>query len=175
MKKNIIAASLFSLLTLTGSTVASTGDIQFNGVVTSTTCDVKPSVGGAVNNLIQLGTVAPSAQGSLVNFSLKPDISQNGCSALTSTNVVTISWTGTFNANGLAAQSGAATDAWTEIKHTNATGAATTINATSLSSSIAGDKFIESSGQGALFTAQLNGGSKPGDYQAAAAYMIAYN
>ncbi|MBC6504654.1 fimbrial protein PefA [Citrobacter freundii] len=175
MKKQLLALSALTLALMYGSAMAAHGDVQFTGVVTNTTCDVNPGVGGAVNNLVQLGTAAPGGQGSIVNFSLKPDMTQAGCTGLTGANTVTITWNGPFDANGLTAQSGAATDAWTEITHTNATGTAVTIDATSLSSSISGDEFIANGGDGATFTAQLNAGNNPGDYVSAAAYIVAYN
>ncbi|ECC9924305.1 fimbrial protein PefA [Salmonella enterica subsp. enterica] len=174
MKKNLLAVSALALAVMSGSALAASGDVQFIGVVTDTTCDVNPGVNGSVSNLVQLGTAETGNTGPLVNFSLKPDMTQSGCQGLTNTNAVTIGWAGPFDANGLTAQSGTATDAWTEIKHTNAT-VLTTITASSLSSVMTGDVFIANGGQGATFTAQLNGGATAGDYQSAAAYVVAYN
>lgn len=174
MKKQLLAVSALALAVMSGSALAANGDVQFLGVVTDTTCDVNPGVNGAVNNVVQLGTATTNGKAGLVNFSLKPDMTQAGCQGLTDTNKVTIGWTGSFDSNGLKAQSGAAKDAWTEIKAINAT-TPVTITASSLSSEIAGDVFIANNGQGATFTAELNGGTMPGDYQGAAAYVVAYN
>lgn len=174
MKKNLLAVSALTLAVMSGSALAASGDVQFLGVVTDTTCDVNPGVNGAVSNVVQLGTAPTNGQAGIVNFSLKPDMSQAGCTGLTAANKVTIGWTGQFDSNGLKAQSGAAKDAWTEIKAINAT-TPVTITAATLSSEIAGDQFIANGGEGATFTAQLNGGTMAGDYQGAAAYVVAYN
>ncbi|EGB2808526.1 fimbrial protein PefA [Salmonella enterica] len=174
MKKNLLAVSALALAVMSGSALAASGDVQFLGVVTDTTCDVNPGVNGAVNSVVQLGTAPTNDKGSIVNFSLKPDMSQTGCQNLAAGNTVTIGWTGPFDGNGLKAQSGAADDAWTEIKTTNAT-VDKTINTTNLSADIAGDQFIANNGQGMTFSAQLNGVTKAGDYKSAAAYVVAYN
>lgn len=173
MKKNLLAVSALALAVMSGSALAASGDVQFLGVVTDTTCDVNPGVNGAVNSVVQLGTAPINDKGGTVDFSLKPDMSQAGCQNLTNASTVTIGWTGPFDGNGLKLQSGAATGAWTEIKTTNAT-ANQTINTTNLSADIAGDVFIANGGEGMKFTAQLNGGATAGDYHSAAAYVVAY-
>lgn len=174
MKKNLLAVSALALAVMSGSALAASGDVQFLGVVTDTTCDVNPGVNGAVNSVVQLGTASTNGKGSIVNFSLKPDMSQTGCQNLATGNTVTIGWTGPFDGNGLKAQSGVADDAWTEIKTTNAT-VDKTINTTNLSAEIAGVQFIANNGQGMTFSARLNGVTKTGDYQSAAAYVVGYN
>lgn len=171
MKKNLLAVSALALAVMSGSALAANGEVQFLGVVTDTTCDLKPETGGAVNNLVQLGTVAKSTAGNVVNFALKADPAAPGCAALTGK--ATIGWTGPFSVTGLKAQSGLATDAWTKIDTVNAqTTAAQNINSTHLSSDFDAAKLTT---DGAQFTAQLNGGTIVGDYQSAAAFVVAYN
>ncbi|HII3146300.1 TPA: fimbrial protein PefA [Citrobacter braakii] len=171
MKKNLLAVSALALAVMSGSALAANGEVQFLGVVTDTTCDLKPEVGGTVNNLVQLGTVAKSTAGTVVNFALKADAAQAGCAALTGK--ATIGWAGPFSNNGLKAQSGLATDAWTKIDTVNAdTTPAQNINSTHLSSLFDATKLTS---DGAKFTAQLNGGLIAGNYQSAAAFVVAYN
>lgn len=42
MKKNLLAVSALALAVMSGSALAASGDVQFLGVVTDTTCDVNP-------------------------------------------------------------------------------------------------------------------------------------
>lgn len=172
MKKNLLAVSALALAVMSGSALAANGEVQFLGVVTDTTCDLKPESGGTVNNLVQLGTVAKSTAGTVVNFALKADAAQAGCAALTGK--ATIGWAGPFSNTGLKAQSGLATDAWTKIDTVNADGAqaAQNINSTHLSSDFDATQLTTA---GAQFTAQLQGGNIVGDYQSAAAFVVAYN
>lgn len=171
MKKNLLAVSALALAVMSGSALAANGEVQFLGVVTDTTCDLKPETGGAVNNLVQLGTVAKGTAGTVVNFALKADPAAPGCATLTGK--ATIGWAGPFSATGLKAQSGLATDAWTKIDTVNAdTTAVQNINSTHLSSQFDATQLTVT---GAQFTAQLNGGAIVGDYQSAAAFVVAYN
>ncbi|MEG2398562.1 MAG: fimbrial protein [Citrobacter sp.] len=172
MKKNLLAVSALALAVMSGSALAANGEVQFLGVVTDTTCDLKPEAGGTVNNLVQLGTVAKNTAGPVVNFALKADATQAGCAALTGK--ATIGWSGPFSTTGLKAQSGVASDAWTKIDTVNADGAQVVqnINSTHLSSDFKADLLTI---DGAKFTAQLNGGGTAGDYQSAAAFVVAYN
>ncbi|MEG0867320.1 MAG: fimbrial protein [Hafnia sp.] len=172
MKKNLLAVSALALAVMSGSALAANGEVQFLGVVTDTTCDLKPESGGSVNNLVQLGTVAKNTAGTVVNFALKADAAQPGCAGLTGKKA-TIGWAGPFSNTGLKAQSGLAADAWTKIDTVNAqTTPAQNINSTHLSSDFDADLLTTA---GAQFTAQLNGGSDVGDYQSAAAFVVAYN
>lgn len=171
MKKNLLTVSALALAMMSGSVLAANGEVQFLGVVTDTTCNLKSEIGGAVSNLVQLGTVAKSTAGTAVNFALKADAAQSGCSSLAGK--ATIGWAGPFSTTGLKAQSGLATDAWTKIDTVNAqTTAVQNINSTHLSSDFDATKLTT---DGAQFTAQLNGGNITGDYRSAAAFVVAYN
>lgn len=171
MKKNFLAVSALALVVMSGSALAANGEVQFSGVVTDTTCELKPEVNGSVNNLLQLGTAAKGQVGPVVNFALKADAAQAGCNAMVGT--ATITWTGPFSTTGLKAQSGVATDAWTKIETVNAKPTAIQgINSGHLSSDFDATKLTT---DGAKFTAQLQGGNIVGDYQSAAGFVVAYN
>ncbi|WP_336285297.1 fimbrial protein PefA [Citrobacter arsenatis] len=171
MKKNLLAVSALALAVMSGSAMAANGEVQFLGVVTDVTCDLIPETGGAVNNLVQLGTVAKNTAGTAVDFTLKADGNQAGCQGLTGK--ATIGWAGPFSTTGLKAQSGLATDAWTKISTVNAdTTAVQDITSSKLSTQF--DATLLTS-DGAKFKAQLNGGAIVGDYQSAAAFVVAYN
>ncbi|MGS0639263.1 fimbrial protein [Citrobacter sp. VF227] len=171
MKKYLLAVSALALAVMSGSAMAASGEVQFLGVVTDVTCDLKPEVGGAVNNLVQLGTASTGGAGNEVGFTLKADGTQAGCQNLTGN--VTIGWSGPFDANGLKAQSGLASDAWTRIYAVNAvTTPLQDINSGTLSTDFDATKLTT---DGAQFNAYLNGGGIVGDYQSAAAFVVAYN
>lgn len=174
--KKLLVVSALAVAAVSGAAHAANGEVQFLGVVTNVTCDIKPVTGGGtVSDLVQLGTVLPSTVGADVPFALMPDMTQPGCQGLTGTNTATISWSGPFDAQGLQKQSGAATGAWTEVKSVNAkTTPVQSINTGTgtLSTDIDGLTFTT---DGAKFTAALHGGATPGDYQSSAAFVVAYN
>lgn len=170
MKKSVLAFSVLALAISSESALAA-ADVQFFGSVTDTTCDLVPHTDGAVNNLVQLGSVKTKNVGQVQDFSLKADASQSGCGNL-SGKVATIYWSGPFNEKGLAPQAGLATDAWTEIKGTNSTTPNQAINSTQLSTDFDATKLTT---DGAQYSAQLHGGEKVGDYRSAAAFVVTYN
>lgn len=169
--KKIFACTLIALGCMAGTAQAATGDVRFVGAVTDTTCDLVPEVSGSINNLIQLGTAAIDGKAGLKEFSLTLNPTQEGCTALPDDKVATISWSGPLNANGLTNQSGAATDAWVNIKTVNATGAQKDINGTDHAADFTGAAL---KAKGAAFTAELNGGKVPGEFASAAAFVVAY-
>lgn len=173
MKKQLLAVSALALAVMSGSALAA-NEVQFLGVVTDSTCDLTPSVNGSVNVLVQLGSVKKGGTGSTVDFALKADPTVTGCG----TNdlqgkVATIGWNGPFNGEGLKTQTGAATDAVALISSKNAqTTAVQAITQSHLSADF--DASILTT-DGAQYTAALKGGTAVGDYQSAAAYVVAYN
>lgn len=172
--KKIFACTLIALGCMAGTAQAST-EVHFLGSVNAITCDLVPDVGGAINKTIPLGTVAPSAQGSIVDFALKPDGNNiSGCAALDSTNKVSVAWGGnSFDANGLRNVSGDAVGSTVKLLHKNASeGGNTPITANQLLTSVDGDVL---KANGLLYSAQLTGGTTPGTFIAAAAYSVAYN
>lgn len=173
MKKNLLTVSALALAVLSGSAMAA-NEVQFLGVVTDTTCDLVPEVSGAVKNMVQLGSVQKGATGTAIDFTLKADAAAPGCGTTDlAGKVATIGWGGPFNATGLTAQSGAATDAITLIKTKNAQ--TTPVQAITSSTTNANFDAEKLTTDGAQFTAQLQGGQVVGDYQSAAAYVVAYN
>ncbi|MGG5415022.1 fimbrial protein [Edwardsiella tarda] len=173
--KNLLVISSLALAVISGSALADSGEVQFLGVVANTTCKVTPEVNGSVSNLVQLGTAQTNGVGPVVSFALKGDPTQSGCDTAALTGkTASIGWSGSFDSNGLKAQSGSATDAWTAIKTVNASGTPVqSINSTHLSSDFSATDVVSTTG--AQYTAQLNGGTIAGDYQSAAAYVVAYN
>lgn len=171
--KNLLAASALALVVTSGAAVAANGEVQFLGVVTDTTCDILPIVGGGtVNNLVQLGTVSTNGMGTTVPFALKADMTQPGCQTLTAADTATIGWNGAFDINGLKAQSGVAADAWAAIDTVNSVAPGQGINSTNLSADFTGDVLTTT---GAMFEATLHGGNTAGDYRSVAAFVVAYN
>ena len=172
MKKNLLAVSALALAVMSGPAMAS-NEVQFLGVVTDTTCDLVPEVNGSVKNLVQLGSVAKSATGTPVEFTLKANAATTGCGTSDlATKVATISWAGQFNATGLSNQNGAATDAVALISTKNAK--TTPVQAITVSKTSAEFDAPGLTTDGAQFTATLKGGSVVGDYNSAAAYVVSY-
>ncbi|EDM9065215.1 fimbrial protein [Salmonella enterica subsp. enterica serovar Give] len=172
MKKIILTTAVImaSLGVINGASAAS-GEVQFIGAVTAKTCDLTPEVNGSVTNMIQLGTAGTNSVAEPVNFSLKPDLSQGDCEALSNSTTVTIGWGGQFNDKGLGIQSGSATGSWVKLASVNSNTANTSITSSESSVDFAGDKIKS---EGAKFQATLNGGAVAGDYRSAAAFVVAY-
>lgn len=170
----LLVISALALAVTSGAAVAANGEVQFLGVVTDTTCDILPIVGGGtVNNLVQLGTVSTNGTGAAVPFALKADMTQAGCQSLKASSTATIGWNGAFDTNGLKAQSGAAVNAWAAIDTVNASVTpAQSIKSSNLSADFSGDVLITT---GAMFEATLHGGDTAGDYRSVAAFVVAYN
>ncbi|EHI3197143.1 TPA: fimbrial protein [Salmonella enterica subsp. enterica serovar Muenchen] len=176
MKKYAIALSALSLAVLSGTASASKGDIYFLGAVSDATCDLGVSVGGVVNNTIQLGTTQVNTESTPVKFELKPvNPTAGGCDSLDNTNNVHI----TFGAYGLSneglpSQSGQATDAYVKVFSENSSEAADNnihIKQGSETRKFKGD-VIKS--DGAKFKASLMGGAEKGDYHSALAFAVTY-
>lgn len=175
MKKQILAVSALALVVISGSAVAAAQDVQFAGVVTDVTCDVKPEVNGTTGNYVQLGTVAASTTGSEVPFVLKADAGTgaNSCSSQLTGKTATVGWIGSFDANGLTAKSGAATDAVALIKTVNST-ATNQVTMTSTTNQAEFNAANLANGTGLKFTAALKGGAQKGDYLSSAAFLVSY-
>lgn len=173
MKKNVIIASALTMVVWSGSVMAA-NEVQFVGVVSDSTCDLTPKVNGSVQNLVQLGSVATNTTGTPVSFTLKADPTATGCGTTDlAGKIATISWAGPFNTVGLKAQGGVATDAVTLISTVNAQ--TTPIQSITSTHSNAEFDATKLTSDGAQFTAALKGGAIVGDYNSAAAYVVAYN
>lgn len=178
LKKVMIMKYIHTLLAtavVLGCTVsnayAGSGEVRFVGAVTDVTCDLVPKVDGSVDNLIQLGTASMDGKAGLRDFALVLNPAQPDCAALPDDKIATIAWSGLLNENGLANQSGIATDAWVNIKTVNAEGTQKDINSTDHAADFTGATLKS---EGAEFTAELNGGKIPGEFSSAAAFVIAY-
>lgn len=167
--KKVIIASIVALGM--SNAYAANGEVQFIGAVTATTCDLTPEVNGSVNNMIQLGTASTNSTAPAVNFTLKADVSQSGCTSLTDTDVASISWGGPFNTQGLENQSGSAAGSWVQLTAVNSKTTNEIMTASKTIADFAGDTINT---DGAQFKAVLNGGSAAGDFKSAAAFVVAY-
>lgn len=174
--KKLFALSALSLALLSGTATASTGDIRFVGAVTDVTCNLVPSVNGAVNNVVMLGIASLDTPSAPVDFSLKSD-GLGDCGTLADAGVVNITFGGTLTDQGLANQSGLATDAYVEIMSKNSSEAADNAIAVTNGSNtrkFTGNLFKSSADAGAQFQAQLVGQTQVGDYQSAISFVVAY-
>lgn len=173
--KKVFIASAIAMSMAAGSAMAAQGEVQFFGNVTAQTCDLVPEIGGAVNNMVQLGTVTTKGatgsahEGQPIEFSLKAK-DATACTEAAKLGA-TISWDGNMGTEGIVNQNGKATDAHVVLLAKNATTADTKITSSNNSATFASDKL---SGEGYKFSAQLIGGSTAGDFQTASAYAVTY-
>lgn len=173
--KKLMIASAIAMTMAAGSAMASQGNVQFFGNVTAQTCDLVPEIGGAVNNMIQLGTVTTNAgqgnthEGQAIEFALKAKDAA-ACTEAAKLGA-TIAWDGNLGAQGVMNQGGQAADAHVVLVAKNATTPDTQITSTKSSAEFSKDKLT---GEGYKFTAQLIGGATPGDFQSASAYAVTY-
>ncbi|EJJ1582254.1 hypothetical protein NIO92_004505 [Salmonella enterica] len=176
MKKLMIASAIAMSMTA-GSAMAALGDagsqgqVQFLGTVAAKTCDVVVDGAGAVNNLIQFGTVAKDGQ-KTKEFSVK--LKDPSC--VTGMTKAHFLWTSpNFNSKGIANQSGTASEAWVKLNaKTDATGNTTTTVQDITSTSNAVDFAIVDASKGFGFSAEFNAGKVPGTFETAAAYSVVY-
>ncbi|EGA8468189.1 fimbrial protein [Citrobacter freundii] len=175
MKKQLFAVSALALSVMSGAALAAPQDVQFVGVVTDVTCDIKPEVNGTTGNYVQLGTVAASATGSDIPFVLKADAGtgQGSCGSQLTGKTATVSWVGPFDATGLASKTGSATDAVALIKTVNSS-ATSQVTMTSNDTQAEFNAANLTNGTGLKFTAALKGGTQKGDYISSAAFLVQY-
>ena len=175
----LIPALLAGALTMS-SPRAATGEVQFFGEVSVSSCDVTVEVNGIRTTLAQMGTAPRNGSGPLVRINLKPDMSLSGCQNLPwgSGFGVLITWMGPFmpkasdrpvwaNPTLLKPQSGLATDALVELLAQNSTDDAGNLFDF-------GDGFPATKNTGAEYIARLKGGTQAGDYQSAAVFVMQY-
>lgn len=172
MKKLLIASTIAMMMTGSASVMASQGDVQFFGNVTSATCDVVPEVGGNLAHTVQLGTVAVNQEGKKIPLVFKAkDANGQDCSAMNG-KTATIAWTGPLSDKGIDNQSGLATGAYVELTSKNAKeNQQKTITKKDTSVAFEAEKVVS---EGFAFEAQLKGGNTPGDFRSAAAYAVTY-
>ncbi len=172
MKKTIIA-SVIALASGVAHAApdanAGTIDLNFIGTVSTTTCALEPSVGGVSGkNEIQLGQTNPNALGADVEVVFKPT-ADSAVSCQAGTTDFVMQWEGVgsqIDAKGLKASGGQATDAYVQIKATNAKANNNTMATT--------ERFQyefdsnEVKGDGLKYTMNLMGGQVVGDMSATA-------
>ena len=166
----VVAIGMFGIV----STVsANTGEVQFIGAVTDTTCNINPEVDGIMKSTIQLGTMKTDGTGAqAVNFNLVPDKAE--CLEKTSASV---GWQSAgFDNNGLVNMKGDATGASIEL---------VAVNSKTANEKVTFNKQNIEFGDGTNaigkfeFTAQLVKSSTannttPGTVISSAAYAVAY-
>lgn len=184
MKKSVIA-SIVALGLVSGlAQAAPTNEVQFHGSVTATTCDIEASVDGSLNpggaNRIELGDVAIGGTGKTVAFSFKPVQDQQNltaCDAIAAGNKTPeLTWTGVkFGSQGLGMLVGAAADAHVKITPVNDKGQNKTfINATNTKHTFDANVLSSANGDGLKYSALLEAGQTPGDFQTAANFNLTY-
>lgn len=180
MKKRLLTVSALALAVLSGSAMAgpNSGEVNFLGVVTDTTCDIVADSNGSVTNLIQLGTVTTSTnanngsdKGAVVDFALKPKAG-NTCTFGAATNA-NISFKGNLGAAGVTNQNGTATDAMVKLTSVNANNAGDITSANN-TAEVPVTNLADSTKAGATFQAQLIGGVTAGDFDSTVAYVVTY-
>ncbi|MGG5137040.1 fimbrial protein [Escherichia coli] len=168
--KKLMVASAIAMSLMAGSAMASQGDVQFFGNVSATTCDVTPEVNGAVTSMVQLGTVTPNGLGNEIDVAFKAtNPAGDSCTAL-SGKTASFAWAGNLNAEGIGAQGGLAQDAHVILKPVNGN----TTDAINSANTVVTFEADKATTEGFQFTAQLQGGATPGDFQTAAAYAVTY-
>lgn len=168
----IVSAMAIGMSGIASTASANTGEVQFIGAVSDTTCNINPEVDGIMKNTIQLGTMKLDGTGvQPVNFNLVPDT--NECLEKTSASV---GWQSAgFDNNGLVNMKGDATGASIEL---------IALNSKTANEKVTFNKQNIEFGDGASgigkfqFTAQLvkssAGNATPGTVISSAAYAVAY-
>ncbi|HFG4856833.1 TPA: fimbrial protein [Salmonella enterica] len=168
----IVPAVAIGMFGVVNTVSANTGEVQFIGAVTDTTCNINPEVGGVMKSTIQLGTMKLDGTGAQsVNFSLVPD--KEECLEKTSASV---GWQSAgFDNNGLVNMKGDATGASIEL---------VAINSKTANEKVTFNKQNIEFGDGTNaigkfeFSAKLvkntAGNATPGTVISSAAYAVAY-
>ncbi|MBS9139699.1 hypothetical protein KEQ58_23630 [Escherichia coli] len=180
--KKLIIASAIAMTMASGAAMAAdentaqTGEVTFIGSVTAATCDLAPSVGGVMTDVIDLGTVDVGEPGVEKPFALvkKPG---TACT-LTATNTADVTWGGKFTAEGLANTQGTAEKAHVVLtaKGYNEAGDSDQ-SITSADQTVKFEKAQDKlNADGFKFTAQLKSetGGTAGTFLSTAYYSVAY-
>lgn len=180
--KKLIIASAIAMTMASGAAMAAdadtaqTGEVTFIGSVTAATCDLAPSVGGVMTDVVDLGTIDVGEDGEEKPFALvkKPGTT---CT-LEAATTADVTWGGKFTAEGLANTQGTAEKAHVVLtaKGYNDAGdadepitsAAQTVNFEKAQEKLNADGF--------KFTAQLKSADDgtAGTFLSTAYYAVAY-
>lgn len=168
----IVSAIAIGMFGIVNTVSANTGEVQFIGAVTDTTCNINPEVDGFMKSTIQLGTMKLDGTGAqAVNFNLVPDTDE--CLAKTNASV---GWQSAgFDNNGLVNMKGDATGASIEL---------VAVNSKTANEKVTFNKQNIEFGNGTdaigkfEFTAKLvkstAGNATPGTVISSASYAVAY-
>ncbi|EPS0558334.1 fimbrial protein PefA [Enterobacter roggenkampii] len=175
--KKIFTVSALSIAMMSGSAFAgnNTGDVQFVGVVTDTTCDIVPYVNGAPNSIINVGSVTTSngasPSGPDTRFYLKV---ANGatCGDASLTTAVFNFYSTTFNSTGIGNSTGTATDSNMRLTANNTSIGPKPLYQTDNTAEIS---LATLNSNGLDLSAQLLGGTIPGTYESTMTYTVYYN
>ncbi|EPC3697325.1 hypothetical protein RPM59_000650 [Escherichia coli] len=175
--KKLMIASAIAMTMAAGSAMAAMGDagsqgqVQFLGTVAANTCDVVIDAAGAVNNLIQFGTVQ---KGGTVTKDFSVKLKDPTCvDRMTKAHFLWVS--PNLNSKGVANQSGTASKAWVKLNaKTDAQGNTTTTTQDITSTNNAVEFSIADATKGFGYTAMFNAGDVVGTFESAVAYSVVY-
>lgn len=177
--KKLMIASAIAMTMAAGSAMAVTtnmgtqqNEIQFLGVVTEVTCDIDAVVDGAVNNVVQLGTVKKGEEGDVKNIVLKAK-NPAQCTGLDTVKKATIAFKGPLGDAGLVNDKGTAEGAVVSLAAKNSEPANKAINKTD---DIATFPANLVTGAGYQFEAKLDAtnATATGTFDSALAYAVTY-
>lgn len=170
--KKLVIASAIAMVMSAGSAMAAAqqGNVEFLGVVSQDTCDLGVSQNGAVNNVLELGTVAPTKEGKPVAMKL---VAKDPAQCQLGAKKAIVRWTGNLTTDGIANQNGTAGNSHVILTAVNSADQAKIDSSHStVSFDDANGKLTN--GDGLQFTAKLKAGSTAGTFQSAAAYAVEY-
>lgn len=175
--KKLMIASAIAMTMAAGSAMAADAagnqqnEIQFLGAVTEVTCDIDAVVDGAVNNVVQLGTVQKGKNGQEKNIVLKAKTGTT-CADL-DTKTATITFRGPLGTTGLENANGTAAGATVALVAKNSTTANQSITK-DLSQINFPANLVNSDGY--QLTAQLKSAAtgSAGTFESALAYAVTY-
>ncbi|ELD0412959.1 hypothetical protein QUQ54_004701 [Escherichia coli] len=176
MKKLMIASAIAMTMAAGSAMAADAGnqqnEIQFLGAVTEVTCDINAVVDGAVNNVVQLGTVQKGENGQEKNIVLKAKAGTT-CAGLDA-KTATITFRGPLGANGLENANGTAAGATVALVAKNSKTPDQSITKDLSKIDFQADKVNT---EGYKLTAQLKSDvatGSAGTFESALAYAVTY-
>ncbi|EFH6680213.1 hypothetical protein GN037_20245 [Escherichia coli] len=175
--KSLMIASAIAMTMAAGSAMAAgVGDqqnqIRFLGAVTEVTCDIEAVVDGAVDNLVQLGTIQKGKNGQEKNITLKAKAGTT-CAGL-DTKTATITFGGPLGDNGLENGKGTAAGATVALVAKNSKTPDQSITKQLSKIDFQADKVNT---EGYKLTAQLKSDvatGSAGTFESALAYAVTY-
>ncbi|EFU6056974.1 hypothetical protein ACEOWF_005024 [Escherichia coli] len=174
--KKLMIASAIAMTMAAGSAMATDigsqqNEIRFLGVVTEVTCDIDAVIDGAVNNVVQLGTIKKGENGQEKNIVLKAKAGTT-CEGLES-KTATIAFRGSLGTNGLENATGTAEGATVVLVAKNGKTPDQSITKELNNIDFQADKVNT---EGYQLTAQLKSDDNTGagTFESALAYAITY-